>query len=128
MEVALRSHLAGRPALTNLVSERIQWAVRDDVSPCVALHLIDAPPDWHLKGPSGVTIARVQIDCWDVTYLGAKAVGDALLEALPAIGAVVGNVKFLGAQPIDLERDRFGEAPNLLFRTRIDVRVSFRLA
>jgi len=128
MEIALRSHLAGRTALANLVGERIQWAVRDAVSPCVAMHLIDAPPDWHLKGPSGVTIARVQIDCWDATYLGAKAVGDALLEALPAVGAVVGNVKFLGAQPIDLERDRFGEAPNLLFRTRIDVRVSFRQA
>ena len=26
------------------------------------------------------------------------------------------------------QRDRFGDAPNILFRTRIDIRVSFRLA
>lgn len=127
MEVALRGHLAADAGLNGRVGQRIQWAVRED-APSVALHLIDAPPDWHLKGPSGITIARVQADCWDTTFLGAKAIGDALIAALPAIGAVVGNVKFLGAQPIDLERDRFGDAPNIIFRTRIDIRVSFRRA
>lgn len=124
MEVALRGHLAADASLAALVGPRIQWSVRD-AEPSVSLHLIDAPPDWHLKGPSGLVIARVQADCWATTFLGAKAIGDALIEALPTIGAVIGGVKFHGAQPIGLERTTVGESPNLLHRTRIDVRVTF---
>lgn len=123
MEVALRTHLVAAAPLIARVGQRIQWAVREG-TPSVALHLIDAPPDWHLKGASGLTIARVQADCWDTTFLGAKAIGDALIEALPGIGAVIGGVKFHGAQPIDLDRDTAGEAPNLLHRTRVDIRVT----
>lgn len=123
MEVSLRDHLAADATLAGLVGPRIQWGVREG-APSLALHLIDGPPDWHLKGASGLTIARVQADCWATTFLGAKAIGDALIEALPGIGAVIGGVKFHGAQPIDLDRDTAGEAPNLLHRTRIDIRVA----
>ena len=123
MEEALRGHLAAAGPLAARVGQRIQWGVREG-APSVALHLIDASPDWHLKGASGLTIARVQADCWDTTFLGAKAIGDALIEALPGIGAVIGGVKFHGAQPIDLDRDSAGEAPNLLHRTRVDIRVT----
>lgn len=124
MEEALRAILAEDAGVQTLVGERIQWAVRED-APSIALHLIDAPPDWHLKGPSGLTQARVQIDCWALTFLGTKAVGDAVLAALPPLGLTHDGVKFHGLQPLDIERDRHGEAPNILFRTRIDLRVSF---
>lgn len=128
MEEDLRAHLAADTALTALVSARIQWAVRDAVSPSVALHLIAAPPDWTLQGPSGLVQARVQIDAWAESFLGAKAVGDAVAAALPQIGEVVGSTKFLSCVVIDKERGTAGTSPNLLHRTRTDVRVSFRPA
>lgn len=124
MEEAFRGHLAADADLTALVADRIQWSVREG-STCLALHLVDAPPDWHLGGPSGLVMARVQGDAWGSTFLEAKAIGDAFIAALPATGQIIDGVKFHGAVILDLERDRFGEAPNILFRTRIDVRVSF---
>ena len=68
------------------------------------------------------------MDAWAETFLDAKAIGSAAQAALPAIGLVVGATKFLSCVVLDTERGRFGESPNLLHRTRIDVRVSFRPA
>lgn len=127
MEEALRGHLADNSGVSNIVGQRLQWAVREG-APSVALHLVDAPPDWTLKGPSRLVQARVQIDCWADTFIGAKALGAAVLAALPAIGQVVAGVKFLSCVVIDTDRGTFGESPNLLHRTRIDVRVSYRPA
>jgi hypothetical protein len=123
MEEPLRAHLATNAGLGVLVADRIQWDVRDETSPSVALHLIDGPPDQTLKGKSGLVSYRVQADCWGLTFLEAKAVGEALLAALPGIGQVVDGVKFHGAIHLDTERGRFGDAPNILFRTRHDIRV-----
>lgn len=123
MEEALRAHLVADAGLGALVADHIQWDVRDEASPCVALHLVDGPPDQTLKGKSGLVPYRVQADSWGRTFLEAKAVGEALLAALPAIGQVVEGVKFHGAIHIDTERGRFGDAPNILFRTRQDIRV-----
>lgn len=124
MEEALLEHLAADAELAALIGDRIQWSVREGDT-CLALHLIDAPPDWHLGGASGLVMARVQGDAWGPTFLKAKAIGDAFTAALPETGQVIDGVKFHGAVILDTERDRFGDAPNILFRTRIDVRVSF---
>lgn len=128
MEEDLLAHLVSASALGALVYDRIQWGIRDEVAPSVALHLIDAPPDWTLQGPSGLVQARVQIDAWAETFLEAKAVGNAAVAALPAIGQIVGATKFLSCVVLDIERDTAGAHPNFLHRTRTDVRVSFRPA
>lgn len=127
MEEDLRAHLASNAALSNLVADRIQWAARDP-APSLALHLIDAPPDWTLKGASGLVQARVQMDAWAETFLTAKAIGEAAQSALPGIRQIVGQTLFLSCVVLDTDRDRSGESPNILHRTRTDVRVSFRPA
>lgn len=127
MEEDLRAHLASKVLLTDLVGQCIQWGVRED-APSLALHLIDAPTDRTLQGVGGLVIARVQADCWGLSFLSAKAVGEALAASLPANGEVVGNTKFLCCAVMSTERDRFGESPNILFRTRFDLRVSFKPA
>ncbi|MGV3579998.1 tail completion protein gp17 [Brevundimonas sp.] len=127
MEEDLRAHIADDQGVKALVGAHIQWAARDE-APSIALHLIDTDPGWALKGATGMDQARVQIDCWAETFLGAKAIGTAVRAALPAIGAVVGATRFLSCVVIDTDRGRFGESPNLLHRTRIDVRVSFKPA
>lgn len=127
MEEDLRAHLAADANLSSLVADRIQWAVRES-APSLALHLIGAPTDRHLKGKSGLVQARVQMDAWAPTFLAAKAIGEAAVAALPSIGQVVGGTKFLTCVDGDTERGRYGDAPNILHRTRIDVRVSFRPA
>lgn len=123
MEEALRAFLAANGGLTALVADRIEWDVRGPV-PSVALHLIDAPPDNTLKGPSGLVQARVQIDCWADGFLKAKQIGAAVIAALPPRRHVAGGVRFLSCIVLDLDRGRFGE----IHRTRIDVRVSFNQA
>lgn len=125
MEEALYQHLAGNGGLRALVSDRIEWAARG-ASPCVALHLISAPPDTTLAGHSGLVQARVQIDCWADTFLKAKQIGTAVVAALPARRAEIAGVRFLACTVLDTSRDRTGETtPNQLHRTRIDVRVAF---
>lgn len=127
MEEDLRAHLAADAALGLLVAQRIQWGEAED-GDCVALHLISDLPDWVLKGPSGLEWARVQIDCWAGTFLAAKSIGKAVQAAMPAIGQVVGETKFLSCVRLDRQRDSFGERPNLFHRTRMDYRVSYRPA
>lgn len=127
MEEALRAHLAANGDLAALVADRLQWAVRD-APPSLALHLIDAPPDQTLKGPSGLVQARIQADCWGDTFLKAKQIGAAFVAALPPRRHVVGGVRFLSCVVLDLERGRFGQTPNQFHRSRIDVRVSFNQA
>ena len=128
MEEDLRTHLAAAPALVAIVGPRIQWSVRDEVSPSLALWLVDGVPTRGLKAVGGPVQARVQCDCWATTFLDAKAVGEALAASLPAQGEVVGATKFLNCAVIDTERGRFGDSPNILHRTRLDIRVSFRPA
>lgn len=127
MEEALLAHLAANGGVRALVADRLQWAVRG-AAPCVALHLISAPPDTTLAGQSGLVQARVQIDCWAATFLKAKQIGAAVIAALPARRLVIGDVRFLACTVIDTDRGRFGETPNELHRTRIDVRVAYHPA
>lgn len=124
MEEALRGHLAADAGVAELVGDHVQWSVRD-FAPSIALHLISAPPHTTLKGRTGLVMARVQIDCVAEGFLAAKVIGEAAVAALPGRRQVIDGVCFQGCVVIDTERDRFGEAPNTLFRTRIDVRVSF---
>lgn len=127
MEEDFLDHLKASAALTGLVGSHIQWASRDR-APSVALHLIDALPEQHLKGEAGLAFARVQIDCWAETFLAAKAIGAAVRTALPAIGLGVGDTTFLSCRVLSEDRSADGQKPNLLHRTRIDVRVAYRPA
>lgn len=127
MEEDLRAHLAANAGLAALVADRIQWGETESEG-SIGLFLISGDPDWTLKGASGLVQSRVQCDCIDATFLGAKAIGDALMAALPPIGLVVEATKFLSCVVIDFDRDSYGEKPNLFHRTRIDVRVSYQPA
>ncbi len=110
------------------MDDRIEWAARSDVSPSVALHLISSSPDTTLAGQSGLVEARVQVDCWADTFLKAKQIGNAVIAALPARRHVASGVRFLACTVLDTDRGRFGETPNQLHRTRIDVRVATQTA
>lgn len=127
MEEELLAHLVGNGGVRALVDDRVEWAVRN-AAPSIALHLISAPPDTTLAGQSGLTQARVQVDCWADSYLKAKQIGAAVIAALPARRLVAGGVRFLACTIIDIDRGRFGDTPHQLHRTRIDVRVSFNQA
>lgn len=128
MEEALLAHLAANGGVRALVSGRIEWTARSDTSPSVALHLITSIPDTTLAGQSGLVEARVQIDCWADTFLKAKQIGNAVIAALPPRRTVIGEVRFLACTVLGTDRDRSGETPNQLHRTRIDVRVATQTA
>lgn len=127
MEEALLALLASNGGVRALVDDRLEWAVRG-AAPCIALHLISHPPDTTLAGQSGLVQARVQIDCWADTFLQAKAIGLAVIAALPPRQHTAGGVRFLACTVNDIGRGRFGETPNHLHRTRIDVRVAYQTA
>jgi hypothetical protein len=125
MEEAFLAIVLRHAPLTGLVGQRIQWGGREPGA-AVALYVIGAPPDWTLNGPSGLVSARVQADCWGETYLASKAVADALQDAGPAVGQAEAGIKFKGCVRLDRQGpEGFGESPNRLYRTRIDLRVTF---
>lgn len=123
MEEALAAHLAESGGLAALVGPRIQWGVREPGS-SLALHLIDSPPNTTHEGRSGLVGARVQADGWAETWLGAKAITDAVIAALPVKDQILGGVRFDVCLVLDREGPvQFGDAPNILFRSRLDLRI-----
>jgi hypothetical protein len=99
MKAALRSRLLTDAGIAALVGSRIAWAARPRRSelPSIALHLISAPRDYTMAGPSGLVNSRVQVDCWALTNAEADAVADAVNTALSGLRAEVNGVQFQGA-------------------------------
>lgn len=122
MEEALLSRIVGADTVKALIGDKVQWGVREGDA-CIALHLIGDEPDYHHGGRSGLSAARVQADCWGLTWLDVKALGAALEGALPGQGLVVGDVRFDACLVLSRDIGRFGDAPNILFRNRLDLRV-----
>lgn len=106
MEEALRTLLRGNAAVAALVGSRVDWGMRPQGSslPAICLTIVsDAPVDHSLDGP-GVSQARVQIDCFGVTYGSAKDTARAVRRLLDAYsGGLFLGVFMAGARDLPEE-------------------------
>lgn len=125
MEAALIAKLLASAGVTALVSTRINWLRRPQGSalPAVVLTRVSGQPDYHHGGASGLSVSRIQADCYGVTYGSAKAVARAIEAAVTASSFTEGAVRF-DVILLDAERDSTSEeGPDTLFRTSLDLMV-----
>ncbi len=90
--------------------------------PAVVLHLISHPGEHTLDGPMTQTTARVQVDCWGLSFAAAKALGRAVRAALDGHrGGGFQGILYANARD-DSEGD---DGADRLFRTSLDFTVRF---
>lgn len=106
MEAALTALLLGDPRVKQLAANKVHWvrAPQGAVPSYAVLQVISSRDDYHAQGASGLTDARVQIDAYSATYLGAVRLSDAILAVLSGYRGVVSGVR-LQAGFVDNRRD-----------------------
>jgi hypothetical protein len=124
MEEAIRARLLATASVTALVSQRVYCGARPQAGalPDIIINRISGAPVYTDQGESGLATARIQIDCWGLTYSSAKTVARAVIASLSAFFGTVGSTTFQYIL-LDAERD-FPEggsnAAEYLFRTNLD--------
>ena len=118
------ARLLETPAVTALVGSRISPGRRPQAGPLpdIVLHIISGAPVYTDQGEAGLQENRIQIDCWALTYIAAKQVGEAVKSALSAYVGTAGGVTFQFVL-LSAERDFNEPGSNVaeyFFRTSLD--------
>jgi len=84
MEEEFRALLTGSAAVTAICGNRIEYGgnAQGAAYPRIALYTIGDNEDHNMKGPDGLSVGRVQVDCYATTYGGAKLLGRAVRAVL----------------------------------------------
>lgn len=85
MEEGLIAHFLASAAVVALVADRIAWGLNDQANavPRIVLTKVSDVPEYHTSGQSNLGAARVQIDCYATTALGALRVARAVKQSVP---------------------------------------------
>lgn len=126
METALVAYLLSRSPVTALTGQRITWGRREQGAPlpAIVLHRIDGAPDYHLEGPSGLVVSRVQVDCWGDTYADAKRAAEAVAAPVNGIRFTQGATRFAAVLIVDQRDSNFDESGEAIFRTSLDLSIT----
>lgn len=123
MEESLVALLLAHAPLASLVGNRIHWlrAPQGVGLPYVTLQVITRIADMTHSGPSGLNFARVQVDCYGLTYASVKAVSRAVEGRLSGYRGTRNATVFDGIFK-EGERDSYEHdaSPDDLFRTSLD--------
>lgn len=130
-EQAVISRLLATSAVTALVSTRVwlQKLPQHPALPAVRVQLITHPQEKHLRGPNGMTMARVQVDTYTadsgVAYTRAASIADAIDASLAGVTGAPFTVDDLYVAHVQrVDRRHLFEADELeLFRILQDYRV-----
>ena len=124
MEADLLAKIKATTAVSALVSTRVNWSRRPqgEALPAIVLHRIGGMPDVHHGGASGLSVSRVQVDCWGASYGAAKAIARAVQSAITARTFTQGSTRF-DVILVDSERDDSSDETTPLFRTSLDLMV-----
>lgn len=94
--------LAADSTTTNLVSTRIykQRAPQSGSIPYVAFWIVTQDIDQAFSGATGLYTSQIQIDCRSQSYSGAKAISNAVRDALEGLSGTVDNtvIQSLGVE------------------------------
>ena len=84
MEEQIRALLLADSGVSGHVSDRVNFGEhpQGEPLPAIVLNVISDAEDYHLTGPTGVTAARIQADCYAVTYGAAKQLSRSVRELL----------------------------------------------
>lgn len=128
MEALLRTLLLNDPSVATTLGDRIFWGRAPQgatLDPNYAvLQIIGSTTDYHMQGPSGYRMSRVQIDSYSVDYLLAKTSAKDIIAKLSGYK----DDTFQGIF-VDTERDLPVTDPGKvtdLFRVSVDFMVHYR--
>ncbi len=130
MDQALVTFLRQTTAISALVgSTRIDWGLRPQGSelPALGLQVISRVPVDSDDGDSGLSQARVQMDCWAANKTAAKALATELRRALSGQRFECLDVQFKGVwteneTDYGAELDKGGTP---IHRVSVDYRINF---
>ncbi len=129
MQGALRARLLAAAPVTALVAQRISWVDRPQASalPSITLQVISDERPQHMKDFNDLRDARVQIDCWALSYASASAIKEAVIAAL--VPEQTGNGIIFNRALVDGARD-LGERTETQFihRHSIDLLIWWQTA
>ena len=93
MKSDLITYLESKTGVTDAVSTRIYSgaAPKDTTRPFLVITEVVTVPSRHLTAADGYARSTYQIDCWGTTYASAKAVADAVYNALSDFRGTIGT-------------------------------------
>jgi hypothetical protein len=103
VEEAVREHLLAAAGVSALVGTRVYMLrlPQHETLPSVRVQLVDEPKNYHLRGPSGATRARVQVDAYAEAAGGADPYATATAVA-DAVDAALSGQVFNAGSPVSL--------------------------
>lgn len=120
LETDLRVRLAADGAVSGLVAARIYALVlpQKPTLPAISYQRISGPRIQNLLGATGRAVARIQIDSWAETYVGAQTLAAAVRSSL---NGFIGDLTDGGSPAatrgvvirLDNERDNFEDELDL---------------
>ncbi len=84
MAGALRARLLAAAPITASVAQRVYWVSRPQAAalPAITLQVINEERAQHMAGYDGMTVSRVQVDVWALTYAETKTIAEAIVAAI----------------------------------------------
>lgn len=124
MEEAIIARLLADAGVAAIASTRVFPGVRPQGSelPAIVLNRISGGPLYADDGEVGLQQARIQVDCWALTYTAAKKLARAVTASLSAFDGTAGTTAFEFIE-LDIERDLQeggSDAATYPFRTSLD--------
>lgn len=126
IEEAFYNHVTGLPAISSLIDDRLYPATlpQNPVYPAATYRAVSSRTPMAHDGPIGLTVVRLQVDCYGTSKLQATQVARALRRALNGAQGTwdsveVEHVFFLN------ENDDFGDAAEVN-RAAIDFEIQYK--
>lgn len=126
-QISLRARLLDDGSVS-AATTKISWGIVPQATPLpyIRLNTISDPRPEHLKGYDDARVTRVQCDCFASSYLSARALAEAVVNALAVPGETsgvhFGRIKAEGPQ--DLGEDT---ARGYVHRASLDLLVEHKL-
>lgn len=116
LEEGVYAQLIGNSGVSAVVANRVYPLAlpQKPAYPAIRFQRISSTPEHSHGGHSGVATTRVQFDCFDVTALGAKRLGELVRLALDSFQGTMGGDNGVEVDGcfIDDSRDEYdGEIP-----------------
>lgn len=86
-------------------------------------YVVSGPRDYHMAGPSGLVVNRIQADCIGKTKKEAKQAADALEAVVSGKRFDRSGIRFDGLFILDDGTDTTDVGGKTLFRRRLDIEI-----
>jgi hypothetical protein len=131
IESALTSYLLANGDIASLVGTRVYPVLipQRAALPLLVYQVISDMPDYHLRGESGLTVARIQIDCVAATYSQVKTLAQYVRLACGGYRGQLGTVavEWMNAEQFsDMPAEPRSGEQETIYRVIVEIRVAYQ--